>query len=457
MDESSEPPFSQQIREVARLLNESTEPPRPLDRALRGLAGGLAREVRLMEKLQEVLLRINEGRLLDEVMNALYDGFKGTLPYDRIGLALVEDGGVVRARWAKTDLPVVKLPVGYAAALAGSSLEGVLRTGRPRVLNDLSRYLEEHPASDSTRLVVEEGIRASLTCPLIVEGKSVGFLFFSSRETGAYEAEHVDAYRRLAAHVSLLVEKGAWASRLAVQKDEIEKKNAELRRLNDLKNTFLGIAAHDLRNPVGLVQMIADSIIQSGDKMAPETRRELIAEVGGLCRHALALLNDLLDVAQIESGVLEIKPASLDPAVILRETAERHGRLATPKGTRIEAEPPPPGAMRADPLRLRQVLDNLVSNAVKYSPPGSTVRIRAKREGAGWRVEVTDQGPGLTEEDRQRLFQDFARLSAKPTGGEKSTGLGLAITRRMVEAHGGKIGVDSRPGAGATFFFTLPD
>ncbi len=131
--------------------------------------------------------------------------------------------------------------------------------------------------------------------------------------------------------------------------------------------------------------------------------------------------------------------------------------VATPKGTRIQFQPIVPGAVYADPLRLRQVIDNLVSNAVKYSPPGSVVRVGLQRLDQGWRIAVQDQGPGLTLTDRQRLFQDFARLSARPTGGEKSVGLGLAIVRRIVEAHGGQVGADSEPGQGAVFWFTLPD
>jgi signal transduction histidine kinase len=110
----------------------------------------------------------------------------------------------------------------------------------------------------------------------------------------------------------------------------------------------------------------------------------------------------------------------------------------------------------ADPARLLQVIDNLISNAVKYSPPGSTIRVALLQDQRGWRINVKDEGPGLTPHDRQNLFKDFVRLSAQPTGGEKSVGLGLAITRRVVEAHGGKIGVDSEPGQGANFWFMLP-
>jgi signal transduction histidine kinase len=106
---------------------------------------------------------------------------------------------------------------------------------------------------------------------------------------------------------------------------------------------------------------------------------------------------------------------------------------------------------------LRQVVDNLISNAVKYSPPGSRVTVTVETSGdSGWRINVADEGPGITPADRKKLFKDFARLSARPTGGEKSIGLGLAISRRVVEAHGGKIGVDSEPGRGANFWFTLP-
>jgi signal transduction histidine kinase len=171
----------------------------------------------------------------------------------------------------------------------------------------------------------------------------------------------------------------------------------------------------------------------------------------------LTLLNDLLDVSQIESGNLNLEETSIDLAALLEEAVKWHALVATPKGTRVQLQPTEPGQVHADPLRLRQVIDNLISNAVKYSPPGSLVCVEMQRFDRGWRIAVKDQGPGLTPADRQRLFQDFARLSARPTGGEKSVGLGLAIVRRIVEAHGGQAGADSEPGQGATFWFTLPD
>jgi signal transduction histidine kinase len=113
--------------------------------------------------------------------------------------------------------------------------------------------------------------------------------------------------------------------------------------------------------------------------------------------------------------------------------------------------------VHADRKRLRQVLDNLISNAVKFSPAGSVVEVDNRHESGSWLVKVIDQGPGLTDADRQAVFDDYTTLSARPTGGENSTGLGMAITRRVVEAHQGEVGVESHPGAGSTFWFSIPD
>jgi signal transduction histidine kinase len=168
------------------------------------------------------------------------------------------------------------------------------------------------------------------------------------------------------------------------------------------------------------------------------------------------LLNDLLDVTNIESGKFTLDPIYYPMRKLLEDAVKRNQFLAEPKGTRILLEDIPAGNACIDLPRMRQVLDNLLSNAVKYSPTNSLVKVRAMREGECWQVEVEDQGPGIPPAERDRLFKDFSRLSAQPTGGERSTGLGLSITRRVIEAHQGSIGVDSVPGQGSTFWFRLP-
>ena len=452
---------AEQMKQGQFDLEVPTTPPDEIGRlgtALRDLARALESRYREVQQLERITARINAGLLLDDVLDNVFQDFREVIPYDRIGLALLEENGQqVRARWARSDLPVLKINRNFTQPLAGSSLEVILRTGQPRILNDLPAYLAAKPSSESTRLIVAEGLKSSLTCPLIANGVPIGFIFFSSARPHAYDAAHVDTFRHIAEQLSVIVEKGRLVSEIAVQKTAIEQRNDELRHLNELKNAFLGIAAHDLRSPIGLIQMTAELLLDSETELPREQQTKFTQDILRHTGHMLTLLNDLLDVSQIESGNLSLEETSIDLAALLEEAVKWHALVATPKGTRVQLQPAAPGQVHADPLRLRQVIDTLISNAVKYSPPGSLVRVEMQRFDRGWRIAVKDQGPGLTPADRQRLFQDFARLSARPTGGEKSVGLGLAIVRRIVEAHGGQVGADSEPGQGATFWFTLPD
>ncbi len=451
---------TEQLKQGQYGIDVSLSPPDELSdlgRALRDLAQALEMRYQETHQLSEITSQINAGLMLDEILEAVYQEFRAFIPYNRIGFSLIESNGErVRARWAKTDQPAAELQVGYSAPLHGSSLETIIRTGQPRILNDLDEYLKQKPGSEATRLITAEGIRSSLTCPLIANGVPVGFMFFSSIYPNTYADTHVDTFQRIANQLSVIVEKGRLVSQLAIQKQSIEQQNEELRHLNDLKNNFLGMAAHDLRNPLGNIQMALSLLSETDGGWTEETRQMLVKQSLGQAEYMLQLLNDLLDVSQIESGKFTINPVSTDVGQFLQEIVRWHQQLAQIKAIRVVLELTTDGVIHADPIRLRQVLDNLISNAIKFSPSQSTVYVRAKPTESGWYLEVQDQGPGLSAEDKQRLFQHFARLSAQPTGGEKSTGLGLAITRRIVEAHGGEIGVNSTPGNGATFWLKLP-
>ena len=430
-----------------------------LGEALRALSQTLESRSRESNLLGAVVSDVNAGIWLDDVLERVYRDFRGIIPYDRIGFSLIEDspnGRIARARWAKSSAASPRIGRGFSAPLEGSSLAEIVATGRVRVLNDLPAYLASKPDSLSTRLIVEEGMRSSLTCPLIANGVPIGFMFFSSTRAGTYAQAHVELFTQIAGQLSVIVEKGRLLSELAAHKQEIEARNRELSRLNELKNSFLGMAAHDLRNPIAAIKMTVEALLEDDAELTPVERRELLQRIDVQSGQMLALLSDLLDVTQIESGHLSLTKEPVVLGDILAEAAARHGALAAPKRTQVVLEATAPGQILADPLRLRQVLDNLLSNAVKYSPPGSTVRIGAERIAGECKIAVRDQGPGISSAERQRLFEEFARLSARPTGGEKSTGLGLAIARRVVTAHGGRIGVDDAPGGGSIFWFTIP-
>lgn len=428
-----------------------------LGHSLIRLAHVLEARYRELLKLNQITLRINTGLMLNDILEAVYKDFRDFIPYNRIGFSLIEnDGKTVRAYWAKTDQPEMKLLKDYDAPLEGSSLAEIIKTAQPRIINDLEAYLQAKPNSESTALVVAEGMRSSLTCPLMVNAIPVGFMFFSSIEKNAYKKIHVETFQRIAAQLSVIVEKGRLVSELSNQRDRIQRQNEELRKLDELKNTFLGIAAHDLRNPIANIQMMTNMLLSNENSMSVEEAQDIINDIHQQSKHMLGLLEDILDVTAIESGKLDLSPEYIDAIDFMEKVVTRQRRIAESKGTHIILQRVAIGNIYADPTRLRQVMDNLLSNAIKFSPPKSTIVTNLEHTKSKWRFEVIDQGPGITKKDRTRLFQDFATLSAQPTGGEKSTGLGLAICKRIVEAHGGKIGVDTKPGEGSTFWFTIP-
>ncbi len=414
--------------------------------ALRYLAANMERRFQEMEELVRVTEKVNAGLLLDEILHHVYESFRAILPYDRIGFSLIEEGPggpVVRARWARTEAPRPRIGVGYWAPLSGSSLANLIRTGRPRVLNDLEAYLDAHPGSEATRLIVEEGMRSSLTCPLLANGKPVGFMFFSSMEKDTYRDVHVELFLEIAGQLSLIVEK----SRLY----------QELVELNELKNRFLGMAAHDLRNPLNAIQGYLFLLEKGHFGEVTTPQREILRKLQGQGHAMLELVEELLDVNVIQSGHLELHPIPTDLRALLEDGLEAIRPMAEDKGIRLGIEAPAgPIPVLADPHRVDQILANLLSNAVKYSHPGGSATLRAHALEGVVSVSVEDQGQGIPREEVEKLFTEFGRTTVRPTGGERSTGLGLAIVKRIVEAHGGFVSVESTVGKGSIFRFTLP-
>ncbi len=175
-----------------------------------------------ISKLQEISTEISKGGILSDVLDRIYHAFQEVIPYDRIGCALIsDDGKEVIAHWAKASYPErIRLARGFSAPLTGSSLELILKTQQPRILNDLNEYLADHPKSNSTKLMVAEGVQSSLTCPLVADEKPIGFIFFSSQEKNTYQDTHQKIFVYIAQQVSILIEK----SRLYQQVHELNHK-----------------------------------------------------------------------------------------------------------------------------------------------------------------------------------------------------------------------------------------
>lgn len=233
----------------------------------------------------------------------------------------------------------------------------------------------------------------------------------------------------------------------------------QLSRANAAKNRFLGMAAHDLRNPLasirGLTEFLRDGVVGtlSADQL------DLVNTIHDASQSMLDLVNELLDVATIEAGELKLTLAPNDLVELVAKSVALANMEAAKKNTRIQLQAIVPHVtLSLDATKMRQVIDNLLSNAVKYSPPGSTVTALVDSDPGknACSFSVRDEGPGIPANERDKLFKDFGRLSAQPTGGEKSTGLGLAICRKIVEAHHGDIQAENLPTRGCEFRVTLP-
>jgi signal transduction histidine kinase len=238
---------------------------------------------------------------------------------------------------------------------------------------------------------------------------------------------------------------------------ELQEKNIALEEINTLKNEFLGMAAHDLRSPIGNIQNLAELILDHDAEMGHEERVEIVSMIRNLSHGMMNLLNDLLDITTIESGKIDLRPMPVAMAPYLMEIEHYHRRLAEHKKISLiteVAENIP--TVCFDKERIQQVLNNLLSNAIKFSPMHTVVRLRVYHTPVGIEFSVIDQGQGIRSEEQSKLFGAFQRTSTKPTAGEHSTGLGLSICKKIVELHGGIIGVESEVGRGSRFYFTLP-
>lgn len=245
-------------------------------------------------------------------------------------------------------------------------------------------------------------------------------------------------------------------SELTETNDALAEANESLNNLNAEKNDFLGIVAHDLKNPLGAIRGFAEMLEEDADGISKEEVTDYAGRIKKGANLMFDLVSNLLDINRIEQGQLtaELKPCDLSDTA--RQAVEGYEQRAAAKAVRLhfdESHPPP---VMGDPAQLVQVVDNLLSNAVKYSPREKNIFVRVLLEGSAVRLEIQDEGPGISYEDQKRLFGKFARLTARPTAGEHSTGLGLAIVKRLAEAMGGRVWCESELGHGATFVFEMP-
>jgi signal transduction histidine kinase len=238
---------------------------------------------------------------------------------------------------------------------------------------------------------------------------------------------------------------------------ELNEANAKLRELSELKEEFLALTTHDLRSPLTVISGVI-SFFTSGrlGELSPE-QKNMVSMMERNTQSLIELVNDLLDASKLESGTMRLDIASIELRALFDELHEAMEPLAREKEISLKEKLAPAlPPVEADRTKLRRILVNLLSNALKFTPKRGEVEVRAGLEGDRVRIVVADTGVGIAPEDVKRLFDKYEQARSRATRGEKGTGLGLYITRQLVELHGGEIEVRSELGRGSTFSFTLP-
>jgi signal transduction histidine kinase len=376
---------------------------------------------------------------LEEAFAAFIRELSAVLEFERIAIITAEGADAHTLASAGRGEDVV-FPAGTRSPVEGSLLADVIEGGQTIERQDLDppRYSEEE---EFLRL----GLRARIAAPVYAGARAVGVLTVSRAEPHSFTRVDVELLTLLGRLVGSAVQniRAYEAERATVE---------ELRRLSALRADFVSLVSHELRSPMAAVIGSARTLQQRWRELSPEQRDAFLALIGDETNRLAVLVGDVLDTSRIEAGTFSYSFSDVDLASLLRDAlaAAELGQDEVP--LELEVSEPLP-SLRADPERLRQVVANLLDNAIKYSPHGGPVEVRAWAENGHLSVAVRDHGPGVPTEHFKLIFEKFGRGGS---GAKPGTGLGLFIARSIAEAHGGSVEVESAPGGGARFLLKLP-
>jgi len=401
----------------------------------------LGRRADVLEAANRCARALNSSLELDQAFDAFIREVRGLMPFDRIAIVLSENGVAQVMAVAGAGAEEV-LPPGSGRPIHGTLLEELLRTNRTVYRRDMrpAAYPEEEE-------FLTLGLRCRLATPLLQGARAIGMLSLVRREADSFTAEEIELASLLGRLVASAVQN--------IRAYETERTTVdELRRLSALRADFVSLVSHELRTPMAAVIGSARTLQQRWRELSPDQRESFLHLIAGETNRLAELISDVLDTSRIEAGTFSFRFGEVDLGRLIRD-AVATAQLGQDE-VRLNADvhdllP----EVRGDAERLRQVLTNLIDNAIKYSPVGGEVELRAYQEDGLVRVDVRDRGPGIASEDQKLIFEKFGRVTG--TGATRpGTGLGLFIARSIAEAHGGALEVDSAPDQGATFTLELP-
>jgi signal transduction histidine kinase len=399
----------------------------------------LGRRIDLIEATSRAARALGSSLDLDSAFAAFVRELRSLLPFDRAAILLADAGGtrVLVIAGVGADEP---FEPGTSITIPAAILDDVIVEGTTVYREDIA---EQSYAEEAGLRAL--GIRSRVLAPLQLGTRSIGALSISRNQPSAFRQEEIDLITLLGRLVATAVQN--------LRTYEAERATVdELRRLSALRADFVSLVSHELRSPMAAVIGSARTLQQRWRELRPEQREAFLAVIGDETTRLSALVGDVLDTSRIEAGTFGYHFTDVDLAEVVRDSvaAAEIGQDEVQLTADLPATLP---GVRGDAERLRQLVDNLISNAIKYSDAGGEVHVDARADDSHVVVRVRDEGPGIHAEQHAQIFEKFGRAAgaAKP-----GTGLGLFLSRSFAEAHGGSLDVESEPGAGSVFTLRLP-
>ncbi len=399
----------------------------------------LGHRVDVLETANRCARALGSSLELDEAFGAFIRELRGLVPFERTAIVLVEDDTATTMATAGLGADEV-FPPGSSGPIEGSVLERVL-DGHLVVRRDL-----EERAFPEDELLLALGLRSELVSPLLLGARTIGMLTLSRDRPDAFSADEVELVALLGRLVATAVQN--------IRAYEAERRRVEeLARLSQLRADFVSLVSHELRSPMAAVIGAARTLHDRWRVLTADQRDAFLALIADETNRLAALIGDVLDTSRIEAGTFSFSFTDVDLKRLVEDAVATAAVGQDEVQVRSHVFEPVP-LIRGDRERLRQVLANLIDNAVKYSAAGDGVEVELRPENGAVRISVSDHGPGIPQDQQGLIFEKFGR--ADVPGAKPGTGLGLFIARSIAEAHGGTLEVSSRPEAGATFTLTLP-
>jgi len=400
----------------------------------------LGHRVDVLETANRCARALGSSLELDEAFGAFIRELRGLVPFERTAIVLVEGNTATTMATAGRGAGDV-FPPGNSDPIEGSLLERVL-DGKIVVRRDLT---EQDAPADEQLLAL--GLRSELVTPLLVGARTIGMLSLSRERPDAFSEDEVELVSLLGRLVATAVQN--------IRAYEAERRRVEeLARLSQLRADFVSLVSHELRSPMAAVIGAARTLQDRWRMLTAAQRESFLALIGDETARLAELVGDVLDTSRIEAGTFNYRFEEVDLGRVVDEAVEAAAlaQQDVPVVASVRGALP---AIRGDRTRLRQVLGNLIENAVKYSPEGGEVRVSAAAANGAVRIAVRDAGPGIPRDQQGRIFEKFGRVDV-PGASKPGTGLGLFIARSIAEAHGGSLDVSSGAEPGSTFTLTLP-